>query len=523
VSVTRASRSRASGKVNYPTFWTRPTDWLPLPTLTEGVDEKIVLLAAVFPNGNSAFAVTVSGAYTVDWGDGTVTNYASGAKAERTYSFASLPANTTTSEGWRQAVVTITPQAGQQLNTVLLNSVPTGMTSGGTVHWRDIAICCRNLISAVISTSSTMRNGTYQLTWVGPTSMNGQFGDACREAVNLRRIVGTKWTATLSGMFRCFTNDPALEFVDTFDTTNCTTFAELFSNCTALRSVPLFNSSKVTNFSNMFASCVNLREAPAFDTSAAISTVNMFAGCWNLSYVPTYNLLKVTQAGGMFSSCLIMTEFPAMDMPLNTSCSGMFQECRSLRVPPTITTPSVTDFGTMFVNCVSLLVGPTMDTSKGVNFGTMFQACQNMRTIPAYDMSSATSTNNMFINCSGLTDVPPLNTSRVANFTGMFQGCFALRTVSIDMSSCPNTTATTLMFNAAASLTSVILTGLKYGFPSTSPFFQNNNLSAAALNALYTSLGIASGAQTLAVAGNYGTAGDDPTIATAKGWTVTGS
>ena len=46
-------------------------------------------------------------------------------------------------------------------------------------------------------------------------------------------------------------------------------------------------------------------------------------------------------------------------------------------------------------------------------------------------------------------------------------------------------------------------------------------LSAAQLNAYYTALPtVASG--TLTVTGNWGTATDNPAIATAKGWTVTG-
>ena len=47
------------------------------------------------------------------------------------------------------------------------------------------------------------------------------------------------------------------------------------------------------------------------------------------------------------------------------------------------------------------------------------------------------------------------------------------------------------------------------------------SLSASALNEIYTNLPTKTG-QSLTVTGNWGTSGDDPTIATAKGWTVTG-
>ena len=49
----------------------------------------------------------------------------------------------------------------------------------------------------------------------------------------------------------------------------------------------------------------------------------------------------------------------------------------------------------------------------------------------------------------------------------------------------------------------------------------NFKLSADALNEIYTNLPTVS-RQTLTVTGNYGTSGHDPSIATAKGWTITG-
>jgi hypothetical protein len=46
-------------------------------------------------------------------------------------------------------------------------------------------------------------------------------------------------------------------------------------------------------------------------------------------------------------------------------------------------------------------------------------------------------------------------------------------------------------------------------------------LSSTALDEIYTNLPIVVG-QTITVTGNYGTTGDNPAIATAKGWAVTG-
>jgi hypothetical protein len=76
------------------------------------------------------------------------------------------------------------------------------------------------------------------------------------------------------------------------------------------------------------------------------------------------------------------------------------------------------------------------------------------------------------------------------------------------------------MFTGCISLSKINLSpgnGPKFTFSVTLC-----KLSAASLNQLYTSLPTVT-AQSITVTGNVGVAGDDPTIATAKGWTVTGS
>jgi hypothetical protein len=100
----------------------------------------------------------------------------------------------------------------------------------------------------------------------------------------------------------------------------------------------------------------------------------------------------------------------------------------------------------------------------------------------------------MFNNCNSLTSVPQLNTTAVTsatNFNNMFASCNNLARIEAKD------------FNFTFSVA-------------------NCKLSAVALDEIYTNLPTVSG-QTITVTGNYGIAGDDPTIATAKGWTVTGS
>jgi hypothetical protein len=110
--------------------------------------------------------------------------------------------------------------------------------------------------------------------------------------------------------------------------------------------------------------------------------------------------------------------------------------------------------------------------------------------VPQFDTTSVTNMSYMFQNCFSLAGVPQFDTTAVTNMSGMFSFC--------------------------PSLSKVSMTGVKVSFSVASC-----KLSAARLNEIYSNLATVTG-QTITVTGNYGTASDDPTIATAKGWTVTG-
>ena len=99
----------------------------------------------------------------------------------------------------------------------------------------------------------------------------------------------------------------------------------------------------------------------------------------------------------------------------------------------------------------------------------------------------------MFTGCTSLSSVPALNVSAVSS-SGNF----------------------TTMFNDCNSLSRIQAANFNYTFSVA-----NCKLGATELNEIYTNLPVAVG-QTITVSNNVGTTGDNPTIATAKGWTVTG-
>lgn len=103
-----------------PTEWVRPSDWLEMPEVT-GTDETFVGLRAIYYAPANFAAVLFEGDYTVDWGDGTVEDFDSGVKAQHNYDWAEISEDTLTSEGYKQVIIVVTPQSGQQLTSINLN------------------------------------------------------------------------------------------------------------------------------------------------------------------------------------------------------------------------------------------------------------------------------------------------------------------------------------------------------------------------------------------------------------------
>ena len=138
------------------------------------------------------------------------------------------------------------------------------------------------------------------------------------------------------------------------------------------------------------------------------------------------------------------------------------------------------------------IAGRTAITGSVSNWTRAFANCPALQTIPMMDTSGATNMTSVVNLCSSLRSIPAWNVANCTTFATAFTGC--------------------------QSLESVLIVGSRYSMN-----FASGSLSSAALDAIYTNLGTAAGAQTITVTGNYGTTGDTPSIATSKGWTVTGS
>ena len=443
--------------------WTRPTDWLTMPT--PGTQEVIGLMA-VYDDGANYVAIQCQGAYTVDWGDGTTTNYASNTVASYQHTFASLPSGTLTSEGFRQALVRITPQAGQNLTLVSFGVQNATLGKGFAPGWLEFDIRTPNCLPTFSGSSNIIRYGRL-------------------EKITIRQMS----TTNPSNLFNNLHSLKSV-YIEPAETNGCTAFNSMFINCYALEEVNAFDTSTGTNLSAMFDSCYNLVTSPLFNFSAS---TNVF---------------------GMFSNCILLTDVPAFVM--GTDCSQMFYNCVSLENVGIMNTSNVTNFSNMFNTCRSLKSPPLLDTSKGTNFSSMFASCNSLVEVPLFNTILATNLTQMFNGAQSIIHIPAFNTVNVTTVSSTFQNCYNLRELpALSLPVC------TVFTSWLSGFTTLAKSGVINATRSHS--YSGMSLSQANIVTIFNNLGTASGAQTITVSNNPGYAGltaAERLIATSKLWTI---
>ena len=397
--------------------WVRPSDWLPIPNIDTS-EQVFYGLCMVYQDQANLVSLRFTGNYTVDWGDGVVENFASNVVAHHQYSWSSV--GNVTSEGFRQALIKVTPQVGQNLTGINLQFKHPSM-GGGNLKGSIFIDMVMNLPQLAIGASIVL----------GGTTFIRHF---FVERLNIMSIGSATSLSSLCSVFN------KLQKFEIGDTSNVTNMTSMFYDCYTLQSVPLFNTANVTNMANMFANCFSLTTVPLFNTASVQIMTSMFQNCFSLTTVPLFNTANVT------------------------------------------------------------------------NMIAMFQNCYSLQTVPLFNTASVTNMTSMFFGCVTLTILPLFNTANVTNMANMFQNCPVLKSVTLNLSS---VSILASAFSSTLNIETLILSGCRYAFNIV-----NNEMSATALNDLFTSLGTAVGSQTITVTGNPGALTCNTSIATSKGFTV---
>jgi hypothetical protein len=264
-------------------------------------------------------------------------NVASNTTAEYNYSYAAAGLGAVTSRGYKTAIVTVTPQAGETLSEINLSLKHTqsGLVNGHSSQWLDMRLAMNNVgtVTTYVNTNWLHRL-LERFEWVGGSSVQTSFGSFLRLCSSLQSL-------------------------PLFNTAAGTSFADFLRGCTSLQSVPLFDTGAGTAFGSFLRDCTSLQSVPLFNTAAGTDFASFLQGCASLQSLPLFN----TAAGTNFGSFL--------------------QDCTSLQSVPLFNTAAGTSFGNVFVNCTSLQFVPAINTAAGTAFVNFLANCPSLSRIQA--------------------------------------------------------------------------------------------------------------------------------------------
>ena len=321
------------------TGWIRPSDWLALPALAT-TDNRFVGLFAVTNDSSNLVALSATGAFTVDWGDGSApVNYASGAIASYKYNYANVGNLSTL--GYKQVIISVTPQLGQTFTSLNLQKLPTGYITASSIPWLDIAIAGTALTSFVVSTNPIVvtLGLLRQCTVISLAPTYNAFVTMFYKCANLGNVkLPFSSTAAGTNFNSMFYSCSSLTTVPLFNTAAGTNFSSMFVNCSSLTTVPLFNTAAGTNFSSMFVSCYSLTTVPAFNVSNAIAASSLTDFITNTIALSSFNATGASQSISFAASPkLAYPQLQAILANLGTAVAGSIVNISGTYGQPSIT------------------------------------------------------------------------------------------------------------------------------------------------------------------------------------------
>lgn len=259
--------------------------------------------------------------------------------------------------------------------------------------------------------------------------------------------------------------------------TNLMCDPNLYSPCSVLERANLINTNNANSMSAMFRNCYSLKSIPQLDTSKVSIASAMFSSCYSLEHLPQMDFSKVTSMHSMFTSCYSLKEIPQMDFSKVSNLFYAFSNCYSLESIPELNTSNIVALTSVFNGCLKLKKSPKLDTRKVANMSN---------------------NNNHFSNCYSLEEIDTITLSK---------------DISLSVGSVlykPPLTKIDIAYDE----TDIPL------FTQTVPIRINyTQLSSDELNKLMEQLPDGNG-KTLDIKCNRGSLECDPSIATAKNWTV---
>lgn len=297
-----------------------------------------------------------------------------------------------------------------------------------------------------------------------------------------------------------------------------------FQFCGSLSSITIPSSWNITSLSSTFQNCFSLVEAvlPNNSQNGLTSMAGAFNGCQNLKSVtlPT-SLNGLVTLSNAFNSCMSLKSvtlpaLPVMNVAFTTSQTNRLTD---------FNLPSVSN---VFVNPISSgMYQYTIPNLTGVTPPTTFNmgssVCTNLKTL-TLPTSGTTSLISATFNYPALTSIVNQSTfgpMLSGGLTWTSSACYRIPSLDVSCRVLKFTHAGTV--DIPLLLTSLRLRHSSSSYSGASPqiSIMYTSLNADALNQVFTDLPALSG-KVINITGCPGAATCTRSIATAKGWTVTG-
>jgi hypothetical protein len=275
--------------------WDRPESWLDFPNVVSSDQVFYALFPVTNTNYNTA-SISVQGAFIVDWGDGIVENFGAAGglsyTATHNYSYWQIPSSTGTPFGYRQAIIKVTPQAGNNL---------TQIGSISATSFLDIIACGPYLVVSEILNNRNLESAKLLCRVSGNIQNNA-----------LKYIEFDENVASIKSELNQFlANNEALQYVTPFNTSNLQYFSSMFSNCRSLIAFPELDLSLATNISSMCQNCNAMVYFPPTVFDYSVTTINAFSPCNSLRSIDIQGRVG---SGNFLQNCQSLLIYPAVDL-----------------------------------------------------------------------------------------------------------------------------------------------------------------------------------------------------------------
>jgi hypothetical protein len=510
---------------------------LPLPIISQE-EEKFAGLFAVYNVVGNFIALTFEGDYVVDWGDGVTESFSSGVQAEHSYDYSSIDSETLSGRGYKQVIVTVTPDSGSNLTTLDINvrhsNSPAVSSNDLSTAWLDISFSMPYGESIYLSSGVDHYLGSLELARIVNSGNCSDFYELFYYCTALQEVVVEKmdYVEDISYMFE---ECNSLASVTLPDCPNLYYCSDVFYSVNSLRTASIGDISSVGDFSYFFYECGNLYSATVKKVSGSGSYA--FEYCYSLREANILDPSELTDSYEMFYECYELESFHLPSAPLLEYTDYMFEYCYSLKSVSFESLPIVHSTYEMFYACGMLTTASFPELPLLEYAGSMFEYCYSLESYNLSSIPLCSSLEYTFHHCTSMYDLTVSGFAPGAYISEIARHCYKLQRIAIDgqpdysdgafrecsslrsiiFTDCSLISYTDQMFIDCAQLLELRVPGMAVSFDISYCL-----LSRDALVQVFQDLGTVSG-ETIYVQGNWGTpflSPSDIQIATDKGWSV---